>query len=106
MKASMRHIRELMLDGQAFSEAVTNAFKPFPDAFLARVYALASRALGLAALRPQHQGQAEPAQHALHDPLRRGRPRAVRALEWIVIILILIEIIMGFSEKLLPLLHR
>ena len=38
MKASMRHIRELMLDGQAFSEAVTNAFKPFPDAFLARVY--------------------------------------------------------------------
>ena len=47
VKASMRRIRELMLDGQAFSEAVTNAFKPFPDAFLARVYALASRALGL-----------------------------------------------------------
>ncbi len=31
--------------------------------------------------------------------------RSVR-LEWIVIILILIEIIIGFSEKLLPLLHR
>jgi hypothetical protein len=27
-------------------------------------------------------------------------------LEWIVILLIFIEIIMGFSEKLLPLLHR
>jgi hypothetical protein len=27
----MQRIRELMLDGQAFSEAVTNAFKPFPD---------------------------------------------------------------------------
>ena len=47
VKTSMRRIRELMLDGQAFSEAVTNAFKPFPDAFLARVYALASQALGL-----------------------------------------------------------
>ena len=46
VKTSMRHIRELMLDGQAFSEAVTNAFKPFPDAFLARVYALASRRWG------------------------------------------------------------
>ena len=46
VKTSMRNIRELMLDGQAFSEAVTNAFKPFPDAFLARVYALASRRWG------------------------------------------------------------
>ncbi|MHB8973434.1 MAG: hypothetical protein ACYC3X_24820 [Pirellulaceae bacterium] len=35
VQTSMRHIRELMLDGQAFSEAVTNAFKPFADAFLA-----------------------------------------------------------------------
>ena len=47
VKTSMGDIRELMLDGQAFSEAVTNAFKPFPDAFLARVYDLASRAMGL-----------------------------------------------------------
>ncbi len=31
--------------------------------------------------------------------------RSVR-LEWIVIILIVIEIIMGFSEKLLPLIHH
>ncbi len=46
VKASMQRIRELMLDGQAFSEAVTNAFKPFPDAFLARIYALASRRWG------------------------------------------------------------
>ena len=37
-----------MLDGQAFSEAVTNAFKPFPDAFLARVYGMASGAWGCA----------------------------------------------------------
>ena len=79
VKASMRRIRELMLDGQAFSEAVTNAFKPFPDAFLARVYALASARPGAGALRPEHQGQAESAEHALHDPVGRGRPRAVRA---------------------------
>ena len=46
VNASMQCIRELMLDGQAFSEGVTNAFKPFPDAFAVRVYTLASRAMG------------------------------------------------------------
>ena len=106
VKTSMRNIRELMLDGQAFSEAVTNAFKPFPDAFLARVYALASRALGL-----QHFDRSIKDKlnllHTLYTTLadEAAHERSVR-LEWIVIALILIEIIMGFSEKLLPLLHR
>ena len=106
LRVSMQRIRELMLDGQAFSEAVTNAFKPFPDAFLARVYALASRALGLNhfnrsvkeklnLLNTLYTTLADEAQHA----------RSVR-LEWIVIILILIEVVMGFGEKLLPLLYR
>ena len=103
VKASMRRIRELMLDGQAFSEAVTNAFKPFPDAFLARVYALASRALGL-----QHFDRSIKDKLSLLNTLyttlsdEADHERSVR-LEWIVIILIVIEIIMGFSEKLLPL---
>ena len=106
VKASMRHIRELMLDGQAFSEAVTNAFKPFPDAFMARVYALASRALGL-----RHFDRSIKDKLSLLNTLyttlsdEADHERSVR-LEWIVIVLILIEIIMGFSEKLLPLLHR
>ena len=107
VKESMLHIRELMLDGQAFSEAVTNAFKPFPDAFLARVYDLASRAMGL-----QHFDRSIQDKLALLNALyttlsdEADHERSVR-LEWIVIILILIEIIMGFSEKLLPLLpHR
>ncbi len=105
LKASMRRIRELMLDGQAFSEAVTNAFKPFPDAFLARVYTLASQALGL-----NHFNRSIKDKLSLLNTLyatlsdEADHQRSVR-LEWIVIILILIEIIMGFSEKLLPLLH-
>jgi hypothetical protein len=106
VKAPMRRIRELMLDGQAFSEAVTNAFKPFPDAFLARVYALASRALGL-----NHFNRSIKDKLSLLNTLyttlsdEADHERSVR-LEWIVIILILIEIIMGFSEKLLPLFHH
>jgi hypothetical protein len=106
VKASMRRIRELMLDGQAFSEAVTNAFKPFPDAFLARVYALASQALGL-----NHCNRSVKDKLSLLNTLyttlsdEADHKRSVR-LEWIVIILILVEIIMGFSEKLLPLFHR
>ena len=106
VKASMQHIRELMLDGQAFSEAVTNAFKPFPDAFLARVYALASRALGLAHFDRSIKDKLS-LLNMLYTTLsdEADHQRSVR-LEWIVIILILIEIVMGFSEKLLPLLHR
>ena len=106
VKASMRRIRELMLDGQAFSEAVTNAFKPFPDAFLARVYDLASQALGL-----NHVNQSIKDKLSLLNTLyttlsdEADHARSVR-LEWIVIILILIEIILGFSEKVLPLVHR
>ena len=106
LKASMQRIRELMLDGQAFSEAVTNAFKPFPDAFLARVYALASKALGL-----NHFNRSIKDKLSLLNTLyttlsdEADQERSVR-LEWIVIILILIEIIMGFSEKLLPLFHH
>ena len=106
VKMSMQHIRELMLDGQAFSEAVTNAFKPFPDAFLARVYALASRALGLSHFDRSIKDKLS-LLNMLYTTLsdEADHQRSLR-LEWIVIILILIEIIMGFSEKLLPLLHR
>ena len=102
----MRRIRELMLDGQAFSEAVTNAFKPFPDAFLARVYALASRSPGAAPLRPSIKDKLS-LFNTLYTTLsdEADHERSVR-LEWIVIILILIEIIMGLSDKLLPWIHR
>ena len=105
VKASMRRIRELMLDGQAFSEAVTNAFKPFPDAFLARVYGLASRALGLNRFNRSIKDKLS-LLNTLYTTLsdEADHNRSVR-LEWIVIILILIEILMGFSEKLLPLFH-
>ena len=102
LKGSMDRIRELMLDGQAFSEAVTNAFKPFPDAFLARVYAMASRALGL-----NHVNRSIKEKLSLLNTLyttlsdQADQERSVR-LEWIVIILILLEIVMGFSEKILP----
>jgi hypothetical protein len=106
VKTSMRRIRELMLDGQAFSEAVTNAFKPFPDAFLARVYAQASQALGL-----NHVNRSIKEKLSLLNMLyttlsdEADHARTVR-LEWIVILLILVEVIMGFSERLLPLFHH
>ncbi len=106
LKTLMRRIRELMLDGQAFSEAVTNAFKPFPDAFLARVYAQASQVMGL-----NHVNRSIKDKLSLLNMLyttlsdEADHERSLR-LEWIVIILILIEIIIGFSEKLLPLLQR
>jgi hypothetical protein len=105
VKARMRRIGELMLDGQAFSEAVTNAFKPFPDAFLARVYAMASQSLGL-----HHFNQSIKDKLNLLNTLytilsdEAAHARSTR-LEWIVIILIFIEIVMGLWERLWPLVH-
>ncbi|MGD0900849.1 MAG: hypothetical protein ABR915_23705 [Thermoguttaceae bacterium] len=107
VKARMRRIRELMLDGQSFSETVTNAFKPFPDAFLARVYSLASESLGLNRFDQSIQGKLR-LLNTLYTTLadEAAHERSVR-LEWIVIVLIFIEIILGLSEKLLPWLqHR
>ena len=106
VRPSMERIRELMLDGQAFSEAVTNAFKPFPDAFLARVYALASQAMGLNHLDRSIKDKLS-LLNTLYTALsdEAAHERSVR-LEWIVIILIFIEIVMGLSERLLPLLHH
>jgi hypothetical protein len=106
LRAGMRWIRELMLDGQAFSEAVTNAFKPFPDAFLARVYALASRSLGLNAFNQSVKDKLN-LLNTLYTTLsdEADHERSVR-LEWIVIILILIEIVLGLADRILPLLPR
>jgi hypothetical protein len=104
VKVTMRRIRELMLDGQAFSEAVTNAFKPFPDAFLARVYTLASRRLGLS----QFNQSIKEKLHLLDTVYTTLSDEAAHArsarLEWIVIILIFIEIVMGLSEWVFPML--
>lgn len=105
VKASMQRIRELMLDGQAVSEAVTNAFKPFPDAFAARVYSLAARALGLDQFDRSIRDKLS-LLNTLYTTLadEAGHERAAR-LEWIVILLILIEVIMGLSERLLSAWH-
>jgi hypothetical protein len=102
VRAQMRYIRELMLDGQAFSESVTNAFKPFADVFLARVYALASTSLGLPNFDRSIKDKLN-LLNTLYTTLadEADHEKSVR-LEWIVIILIAIEIVMGLSEKLLP----
>ena len=106
VRTAMQRIREWMLDGQAFSEAVTNAFKPFPDAFLARVYALAARAMGLHHFDQSIRDKLN-LLNVFYTTLADQADHQLSArLEWTIVILILIEIAMGFSEKLLPLFHR
>jgi len=102
VRAQMRRIRELMLDGQAFSESVTNSFKPFADVFLARVYVLASSALGLKNVDRSVKdklGLLNTLYTTLAD--EADLEKLVR-LEWIVIILITIEVVTGLSERIFP----
>lgn len=102
VRSRMWRIRELMLDGQAFSEAVTNAFKPFPDAFLAKVYTLASSEMGLNHFDESIKSKLD-LLNTLYTTLadEADHERSLR-LEWIVIILIFFEILMGLAEKVLP----
>lgn len=95
----LRRIRELRLDGQAFSEAVGNAFKPFPDAFLARLYSMASESLGLSHFNQTIRDKLS-LLNTLYTTLadEADHERSLR-LEWIVIILIAIEIVLGLWEK-------
>jgi uncharacterized Rmd1/YagE family protein len=71
-----------------------------------RVYALASKAMGLNHFDRSIKDKLS-LLHTLYTTLsdQADHERSAR-LEWIVIVLIFIEIVMGLWERLLPLVHR
>jgi hypothetical protein len=91
----VRRVAELQLEGAVLLERVTNALKVFGEEYLARIYRLAARRFQLAELESaisQKLATIESIYQKLSD---RATTARMETLEWVVIILIALEIVLG-----------
>lgn len=98
--ASVRRISQMQVDGAILFERVSNAPKLLGDQYLARVYRLAAQRFHLSewstsALRKLDA--IETIYNQMHD---RAASRRLELLEWIIVILIAVEIVLPFLPKL------
>jgi hypothetical protein len=95
--AASRRVSRMQVDGAILFERVTNAPKLLGDQYLARLYRLASQRFHLpewntAALRKLDA--IETIYEQMHD---RAATRRLEVLEWIIILLIALEIVLSFN---------
>jgi hypothetical protein len=94
----MQQVAELQLESVVLLERVTNALKVFGEEYLARIYRLAARRFQLAELESaisQKLATIESIYQKLSD---RAATVRMEALEWVVIILIALEIVLGILK--------
>jgi len=95
--ASLRRVSQMQVDGAILFERVTNAPKLIGDQYLARVYRLASQRFHLPewnATTLRKLDAIESIYKQMHD---RAASRRLEALEWIIILLIAFEIVLGLT---------
>lgn len=91
----LRRVAELQLESAVLLERVTNALKVFGEEYLARIYRLAAGRLQLAELETaisQKLATIESIYRKLSD---RAATVRMETLEWVIIILIALEIVLG-----------
>jgi hypothetical protein len=91
-------VAELQLESAVLLERVTNALKVFGEEYLARIYRLAARRFQLPELEAaisQKLATIESIYQKLSD---RATTVRMEALEWVVIILIALEIVLGILK--------
>jgi hypothetical protein len=88
----LRSLARLQLDAAILFEQVTNALKLVGDQFLARVYALASRRFHLAEWDTSISRKLQTIDGIYEKMTDRATSRRTEMLEWIIIILIAVEI--------------
>lgn len=91
----VRRVAELQLESAVLLERVTNALKVFGEEYLARIYRLAARRFQLEAMDQaisQKLATIESIYQKLSD---RAATMRMEMLEWVVIILIAFEILLG-----------
>ncbi len=94
--AEMRRFAELQADSALLFEGVNNAIKLIGDQHLARVFQTASDALNLPQWDASVLRKLEVAESIYQKMSDRVSTHRLEALEWIIIILILISIVMPF----------
>lgn len=91
----VRKVAELQLESAVLLERVSNALKVFGEEYLARIYRLAARRFQLADLDATISRKLATIESIYQKLSDRAATIRMEALEWIVIILIATEIVLG-----------
>jgi hypothetical protein len=94
MRADMKRIAQLQVDGAMLFEAVDNALKLTGDQYLARVYSLVSKRFHLAEWDASILRKLETLNSIYNKISDRADQMRSEFLEWVIIILILFEIVL------------
>jgi len=102
---TLRQISRMQLEGAILFERVSNAPKLLGDQFLARVYRLAAQRFHLGEWNASILRKLDTIEDFYQQIHASAAGQRMELLEWIIIILIALEIIMPFIPGLLPNLH-
>ncbi len=93
--SDVRAVAELQLESTVLLERVSNALKVFGEEYLARIYRLAARRFRLSELDATISRKLETIESIYQKLSDRASARRIEALEWVVIILIALEIVLS-----------
>jgi hypothetical protein len=94
----LRQVAELQVDSAVLLERVTNALKFFGEEYLARLYRLVSGRLHLADWDSSITRKLQTIESLYQKMADRATGRRMELLEWVVIVLIALEIIIGLRN--------
>lgn len=101
----LRTIGQFQLDTEIIFDGVTNSLKLFGDVFLARLYDLASRQLGLEDWQESINRKLDTIESIYGKLSDAESNRRLETLEWIIIILIAVSILIPFIPGLSGMMH-
>ena len=97
--ADLNRVARLQVDSAILFEAVENALKLLGDQYLARVYSLASQKFHLPEWHSSIRRKLDALDSIYQKLADRAAQRRSEVLEWIIILLILVEVVMGVLER-------
>ena len=100
LEADMRRVAELQVDSALLFEGVNNALKLLGDQYLARVYRAASQRLHLGDWDTSIIRKLQTLESIYQKMTDENTHRRMEVLEWIIIILIAVEIVMSLFPGL------
>jgi uncharacterized Rmd1/YagE family protein len=95
----MRRISQMQVDGAILFERVSNAPKLLGDQYLARVYRLASQRFHLNEWNASILRKLDAIEGIYQQMHDRAASWRLEALEWIIVVLILLELVVPFLPK-------
>ena len=98
VSADMHQVAELQLESAVMLERVSNALKVFGEEYLARIYRLAAGRFHLAELEATITRKLTTIESIYQKLSDKAASIRMEALEWVVIVLIALEIVLGLFK--------